>query len=134
MKRVAVVLLMLGSLVGCGNPRPPNAVALSLYARNLSTEPFAFSVVGSHTPAIVGELGGPEPRSYGCGWVGNDWLLVVAEGTDPPDPAQNFTASTGGEDHGGRNPVAIWMEAQPDGEVVIGEGVPSWWTHEEQHC
>lgn len=131
--RVAALLIVLVA-AGCGVNRPPDAVAQSLYARNQSELTFAFTVVGSHDPPVLGELGGEEPRSYGCGWVGRDWQLIITEGSEPPGPADDFVATTSGEDHGDADELAIWIDVQPDGEVTIGEGMPEWWEHEEQRC
>ena len=133
MKVAWVAMVVIAMVAGCA-ARPPDSVALSLYARNLSDSAFAFTVLGGDThQAVQGELGDAEPRSYGCAWVGHDWGLVVTEGIEPPAPADDFVATTSAEEHSGRA-VAIWLEAQPDGEVVVGGGVPSWWSHEEQHC
>ena len=67
MRSAGLALLTLAIVAGCGMgrpvSRPPDAVALSLYTRNLSSEPYAFTVVGSHSPPILGETGNDEPRS-----------------------------------------------------------------------
>lgn len=131
--RVAGVLLMLVS-TGCGANRPQDAVALSLYARNQSELQFAFTIVGSHDPPVLGEVGDDEPRSYGCGWVGRDWQLIVTEGPEPPSPADDFVATSSGGDFGDADGLAMWIDVQPDGRVMIGDGMPQWWEHAEQRC
>lgn len=121
-------------LVGCVVSRPPDSVALSIYARNLSPDPFAFVVVGSHEVPVTGEAGTEEPRSYGCGWVGRDWQLIVAEGSGAPDPAEPFVAARSGEDFGSPSELAIWIDVDAAGRVSIGNGVPAWWTSDVQRC
>lgn len=128
------LLMLMAVAAGCAVSRPADAVALSLYTRNLSEEAFAFTVVGSHSPPVLGETGDAEPRSYGCGWVGSDWQLIVAQGSEPPEPADDFAAMRSGEDYGQPQQLALWIEVGANGEVSIGEGVPHWWRDEEQRC
>lgn len=132
--RFLLAVGILAGASGCGLDRPADAVALSLYARNRSAQAFAFTVVGSHSPAVLGEAGTDEPRSYGCGWVGADWQLIVAEGLEPPEPFEDFAASRSGADYGNPDRLALSIDVTPGGGVVIGEGVPAWWEHEEQIC
>lgn len=127
---VAIAVL----LAGCIVDRPQNAVALSIYARNLSAEAFSFTVVGSHEQRMHGEAGTQEPRSYGCGWVGRDWRLIVVEGDEAPDPADPFVSETSGADHGNPPELAVWIDVDANGRVTVGDGVPAWWTEEIQRC
>jgi hypothetical protein len=131
-----VVLLCIGLLVvsGCSPGRPADAVALSIYARNLSADAFSFAVHGSHEPMWVGEAGTEEPRTYGCGWVGADWELIVTEGADRPSPADDFVVTATGEAYGDPAVLSLWIDVDRTGTVSIGEGVPDWWRHEIQRC
>ena len=127
-------MVVLVIAAGCSVGRPPDAVALSLYTRNLSADAFAFTVIGSHSPAILGETGTEEPRSYGCGWVGRDWQLLVSEGAARPEPPDDLVAMASGDDYGDPDQLSIWIDVRPDGAVIVGDGVPAWWTHEKQGC
>lgn len=132
MKPLLAIMVMVMA-ASCGVGRPPDAVALSLYVRNLSPHPYGFTVVDSHSPAWTGETGSGEPRSYGCGWAGRDWQLIVTDGAPRPGPAHDV-ATASGDDYGDNDELSIWIDVQPDGEVTIGDGVPAWWAHEKQRC
>ena len=135
MKRAlcGLLLVMCALPPGCADPRPPDAVALAIYVRNLGPVPHSFIVIGSHDPPVSGEAAG-EPSSYGCGWVGRDWELIVTEGTDRPDPADEFAAHASGADFGNPDELALWIDVSRHGQVTIGEGVPGWWGQDIQRC
>jgi hypothetical protein len=134
MRGLALVLGFATALVvGCSPARPPNSVALSFYMRNGSGEPYYFEISGSLLEPIDGPVQ-EEPSSTGCGFVGNDWQLIVTQGDDRPDPAAEIVGQTDGATLGNPDPVAISLSIEPDGSVVIGEGIAAWWDGPIQRC
>ena len=132
--RVVAAIALVAVLAACA-ARPPNSVALSLYHRNLSDEPFSYRVLG--TPPGGEEWIGlvPDPASSaGCGFVEPDWELIVTEGEEPPDPADDIAARVAAGDFESRDPVAIALSIDADGSIDISEGVPSWWDSDIQRC
>jgi hypothetical protein len=127
---VAVV----ATLVAC-QPRPAGTIALSLYHRNLSQQPFSYRVLG--TPPESEEWAGLVPdviSSAGCGFVLANWEIVVVEGERRPEPADELVARAAADEFGSRDPVAIALSIEPDGTVEISEGVPAWWNSDIQRC
>lgn len=132
--RRLVLIVAVAALAGCGPARPADAVELSIYARNRSAVPHSFIVHGSHDPPWAGEAGTEEPRSYGCGFVGRDWELIVTAGPERPDPADDFVATASGDAFGAPAELSLWIDVDLAGTVSVGQGVPEWWQHEVQRC
>jgi hypothetical protein len=138
MRRGSAIILgavaLIAALAGC-QPRPAGTVALSLYHRNLSQQPFSYRVLG--TPPESEEWAGLVPdvvSSAGCGFVLPEWEIIVVEGERRPEPADDFVARAASDDFGGRDPVAIALSIEADGSVEISEGVPAWWDSDIQRC
>ena len=138
MRSVAGAMLafvaLAGALASC-QARPAGSVALSLYHRNLSDQPFAYRVLG--TPPESEEWTGLVPdvvSSAGCGFVGPEWELIVTEGPEPPDPAGDIAARAGAGDFEERDPVAIALTIAADGSIDITDGIPEWWDSDIQRC
>jgi hypothetical protein len=130
--RILVALALVGVLGSC-QARPAGSVALSLYHRNLSDQPFSYRVVGSEDEEWAG-LVPDEPSSAGCGFVASNWELIVTEGVDDPEPADAIADRASAAEFGGRDPVAITLSIEPDGAIEISEGVPAWWDSDIQRC
>jgi hypothetical protein len=129
---VAIAFLVL--LSSC-QPRPAGTVAVSLYHRNLSDQPFTYQVLG--TPPGSEEWIGLVPdvvSSAGCGFVTPTWELIVTEGDDRPDPAGDIAARAAADDFESRDPLAVALSIEVDGSIEISEGVPAWWDSDIQRC
>jgi hypothetical protein len=130
---ILAAVAILAVLTSCA--RPAGTIALSLYHRNLSQQPFSYRVLG--TPPESEEWAGLVPdviSSAGCGFVLANWEIVVVEGERRPEPADELVARAAADDFGSRDPVAIALSIEPDGTVEISEGVPAWWNSDIQRC
>jgi hypothetical protein len=132
-RSLAIVALVV-VLASC-QPRPAGTVALSLYHRNLGDQPFSYRVLGTppESEAWIGLVPGVV-SSAGCGFVSPDWELIVTQGEEPPDPADDIAARAGADDYEARDPIAIALSVEADGSIEITEGVPAWWDSDIQRC
>ena len=126
--------MAIGLLVGCAQ-RPPDAVALAFYMRNLSGETHSFRIFGDH-PGDAPFVGYVEegPGSTGCGLYAPDWELGVTDDDGPPGPQDDFVAHVTADDAGNPDAVAIALTIREDGSAFIEFAVPDWWDGEVQGC
>jgi hypothetical protein len=132
--RLLLGAMVVGLLIGC-TVRPPDAVELAFYMRNLSGETHSFRFFGDH-PGDAPSVGYVDegPASTGCGHYASDWELGVTDDDGPPGPGDDFVAHVTAEDTGNRDPAAIALTIQEDGSAFIEFGVPEWWGGEIQRC
>jgi hypothetical protein len=131
--RFFLATVALVAILGSCQARVPDGVAMSLYHRNLSDQPFSYRVLGT-PPGSAGWLGPGLVSSAGCGIVGRDWELLVVEGDAPPGPADDLAAHVTADDFGNLQTIAIALTIEADGTIAISQGVPDWWDSDIQRC
>ena len=132
-RSAASMIAILGLLVGgCGLGSDPNEVSLAYYMRNLSEQDFEYEIASSEGVYGHGEVT-KEPASTGCGAVPRDWELTVwpaGQIDGDREPAASLSAAQVGP----LDPVMVWVNVNPAGQVQTGLGLPGWWMADIQRC
>jgi hypothetical protein len=122
--RIAIALLMALYLVGC----QPAGQSVAIYTRNDSIHEFIISTEPVLEPALLMAVNG----GGGCSRFARPWSFLVHAGGAPP--AGEPPIARLDSDDVAPGDVAIWIHAQADGMVLVGQGVPPWWEGQVQTC
>lgn len=132
---LALVALLLFS--GCAARRdegleqapPPDAIAIRVYTLG-GDEKLKWLVDSLRAADQWGVVTTPPEAT--CILVSPGWRLEVSIEL-PGEPARPQATAVSG-DFSVSSPLDLSIERTPDGSVVIGEGVPEWWSAKPQAC